>query len=96
MAQRSDTGDLRRAGNTQKEQQAGHFEKEVLPVYCRVETKFPYDKTLRADRTAAEWKNVACATRRRRRILLRRIPFYHCLRYSPGEIPSTFLNMREK
>ena len=43
MAQRSDTGDLRRAGNTQKEQQAGHFEKEVLPVYCRVETKFPYD-----------------------------------------------------
>ena len=33
MAQRSDTGDLRRAGNTQKEQQAGHFEKEVLPVF---------------------------------------------------------------
>ena len=31
---------------------------------------------LRADRTAAEWKNVACATRRRRRILLRRILFY--------------------
>ena len=28
------------------------------------------------DRTAAEWKNVACATRRRRRILLRRILFY--------------------
>ena len=28
-----------------------------------------------ADRTAAEWKNVACATRRRRRILLRRILF---------------------
>ena len=27
-------------------------------------------------RTAAEWKNVACATRRRRRILLRRILFY--------------------
>ena len=139
MAQRSDTGDLRRAGNTQKEQQAGHFEKEVLPVFYRIgnfvsirikrsarmrtrckgrwlpkqphfgarmrqgtfyfiveETSFPYDKTLRADRTAAEWKNVACATRRRRRILLRRIPFYHCLRYSPGEIPSTFLNMREK
>ena len=31
---------------------------------------------LRADRTAAEWKNVACAPRRRRRILLRRILFY--------------------
>ena len=31
---------------------------------------------LREDRTAAEWKNVACATRRRRRILLRRILFY--------------------
>ncbi len=30
---------------------------------------------LRADRTAAEWKNVACATRRRRRILLRWILF---------------------
>ncbi|MBD9125361.1 MAG: hypothetical protein EGP68_11600 [Lachnospiraceae bacterium] len=33
-------------------------------------------KTLREDRTAAEWKNVACATRRRRRILLRRILFH--------------------
>ncbi|MBD9125640.1 MAG: hypothetical protein EGP68_13100 [Lachnospiraceae bacterium] len=97
MAQRSDTGDLRRAGNTQKEQQAGHFEKEVLPVFLSYRKLCFYtDKTLRADRTAAEWKNVACATRRRRRILLRRILFYHCLRYSPGEIPSTFLNMREK
>ena len=36
MAQRSDTGDLRRAGNTQKEQQAGHFEKEVLPVFYTI------------------------------------------------------------
>jgi len=96
MAQRSDTGDLR-AGNTQKEQQAGHFEKEVLPVFLSYRKLCFYtDKTLRADRTAAEWKNVACATRRRRRILLRRILFYHCLRYSPGEIPSTFLNIREK
>ena len=33
-------------------------------------------KTLREDRTVAEWKNVACATRRRRRILLRRILFH--------------------
>ena len=33
-------------------------------------------KTLREDRTAAEWKNVACATRRRRRILLCRILFH--------------------
>ena len=38
--------------------------------------RFHTIKTLRADRTAAEWKNVACATRRRRRILLRRILFY--------------------
>ena len=38
--------------------------------------RFHTIKTLREDRTAAEWKNVACATRRRRRILLRRILFY--------------------
>ena len=38
--------------------------------------RFHTIKTLRADRTAAEWKNVACATRRRRRILLRRILFH--------------------
>ena len=82
MAQRSDTGDLRRAGNTQKEQQAGHFEKEVLPVFLSYRKLCFYtDKTLRADRTAAEWKNVACATRRRRRILLRRILFYLFLNF---------------
>ena len=45
--------------------------------------RFHTIKTLRADRTAAEWKNVACATRRRRRILLRRILFYTC-HYVPG------------
>ena len=33
MAPRSNTGDLRRVGNTQNKQQAGHFEKEVLPVF---------------------------------------------------------------
>ena len=38
--------------------------------------RFHTIKTLRKDRTAAEWKNVACATRRRRRILLRRILFH--------------------
>ena len=37
--------------------------------------RFHTIKTLREDRTAAEWKNVACATRRRRRILLRWILF---------------------
>ena len=36
----------------------------------------PYRNIHCVDRTAAEWKNVACATRRRRRILLRRIHFY--------------------
>ena len=41
---------------------------------------------LRADRTAAEWKNVACATRRRRRILLRRILFYVTERETAAEI----------
>ena len=38
--------------------------------------RFHTIKTLREDRTAAEWKNVACATRCRRRILLRRILFH--------------------
>ena len=38
--------------------------------------RFHTIKTLREDRTAAERKNVACATRCRRRILLRRILFH--------------------
>ena len=50
MAQRSDTGDLRQAGNTQKEQQAGHFEKEVLPVFLSYRKLCFYtDKTLYED-----------------------------------------------
>ncbi len=44
MAQRSDTGDLRRVGNTQNKQQAGHFEKEVLPVF------FIHDNRMLAER----------------------------------------------
>ena len=96
MAQRSDTGDLRRAGNTQKKQQAGHFEKEVLPVFLSCGNFVPYDKTLRADRTAAEWKNVACATRRRRRILLRRILFTIACGILRAKSLRPFLNMREK
>ena len=47
---------------------------------------------LRADRTAAEWKNVACATRRRRRILLRWILFM-CM--SDGVLLLTVLRIRK-
>ena len=97
MAQRSDTGDLRRAGNTQKEQQAGHFEKEVLPVFLSYRKLCFYtDKTLREDAHSVQREMVAEATALRRENVPRHIWFYHCLRYSPGEIPSTFLNIREK
>ncbi|MBD9154250.1 MAG: hypothetical protein EGP94_03985 [Lachnospiraceae bacterium] len=58
-----------------------HLPQEILKAlsfqgFFLCDRKFLSHKTLRADRTAAEWKNVACATRRRRRILLRRILFY--------------------
>ena len=45
-------------------------------LFCFIGNASYEIKTPRTDRTAAEWKNVACATRRRRRILLRRILSY--------------------
>ena len=55
-------------------------------ILCSVIGKFsklPYNtKTLREDRTAAEWEYIAYATRRRRRILYHRI-------LCPDKIPIT-------
>ena len=49
----------------------------AMPFFYRIETSFLYDKNApRGSHTAAEWNYVACATRRRRRILLCRILFH--------------------
>lgn len=49
-------------------------------------------------RTAAEWKNVVCATRRRRRIVLRRILFYvhvwRCVCAYPSANPESDFSCR--
>ena len=72
---------------------------EHPPVFLSYrKLRFHTIKTLRADRTAAEWKNVACATRRRRRILLRRILFYvhvwRCVCAYPSASPESDFSCR--